>query len=133
MSTNDTNKKIGQPTPILPELSYAITGILYETHNMLGRYAREKQYGDIIEKGIPFKREYRISNTGNVADFLIEEKIILEIKAKRIANKEDFYQIQRYLQTTQKQLGVLVNFRDKYLKPRRIVRIDTPRGRQFLH
>jgi len=37
----------------------------------------------------------------------------------------DFEQTQRYLQETQLKLGLLVNFRDDFLKPIRIVRIDT--------
>ena len=35
---------------IYPELSYVINGILFSTHNELGCFAREKQYGDVIER-----------------------------------------------------------------------------------
>lgn len=33
---------------LYPDLSYTINGILFSTHNELGQYAREKQYGDVI-------------------------------------------------------------------------------------
>lgn len=32
------------------ELSYKITGLLFKVHTELGRYCREKQYGDALEK-----------------------------------------------------------------------------------
>lgn len=122
--TNNTNNKL-----IHPELSYVLTGILFAAHNELGPYAREKQYGDLIEKklkttNILYKRELTIGDSNNIIDFLIDNKIILEIKAKRILIKEDYYQTQRYLQETKIKLALLVNFRNKYLKPTRIVRID---------
>jgi hypothetical protein len=44
---------------------------------------------------------------------------------KRILTKEDYYQLQRYLQESRAKLGLLVNFRNKYIKPKRVVRIDT--------
>lgn len=114
-----------------PELSYSLVGICFSTHNELGRYAREKQYGDVIasklkDAKISFEREYRIGSSGNIVDFLIDGKIILELKAKRIILKEDYYQMQRYLQEAGLRLGLLVNFRSEYLKPARIVRIDSP-------
>lgn len=125
--TNNTNNKL-----IHPELSYVLTGVLFAAHNELGPYAREKQYGDLIEKklkatNIPYKRELTIGDSNNIIDFLIDNKIILEIKAKRILIKEDYYQTQRYLQETKIKLALLVNFRNKYLKPTRIVRIDNYR------
>jgi len=112
-----------------PELSYQVTGILFAIHNEIGRYGREKQYGDTLESklkenGMEYKREHSIGNSGNVVDFLVEDKIVLELKAKRLLVKEDYYQTQRYLQEAGIQLGLLVNFRDEYLLPRRIVRIE---------
>lgn len=43
----------------------------------------------------------------------------------------DYEQTQRYLQITGLKLGFLVNFRDKYLKPSRVVRIDTDSGNKY--
>ena len=128
MSTNDTNNT--NQKIIYPELSYKLTGLCFSTHNELGRFAREKQYSDAIAKklkeaNIFFQRELRVGDDGNILDFLIENKIILEFKAERIITKADYYQLQRYLQSSNIKLGIIVNFRDRFLKPKRIVRIDT--------
>lgn len=118
---------------IYPDLSYKITGILFTAHNEIGRFCNEKQYADAIEKylkkfAIKYEREkilppaFEAEKTGrNKIDFLIENKIILEIKAKRMFLKEDYYQIKRYLNAFSKKLGLLVNFRDKYIRPKRIL------------
>ncbi|SRR3989344_1004373 len=133
MHTNDTNKKV---EIIFPELSYRITGLLFEVHNTLGRYAKEKQYGDavktLLEKGnISYEREKALpieiigNQRTNLADFVIEEKMLLELKAKDIVLKEDYFQIQRYLQAGNYKLGLIVNFRNKYLRPIRVIRANS--------
>jgi GxxExxY protein len=126
MSTNNkTSDKV-----LHPELSYQITGILFDVHNELGPYAREKQYGDLLEEKLKenklsYKRELAIGDSGNILDFVIEGKIILELKAVRILTREHYRQIQNYLQQTGLDLGLLVNFRSKYVKPSRVIRIHS--------
>lgn len=102
----------------------------------MGRFGREKQYADEVENllkqaNVKYKREARVEDTGNILDFLIDDKIILEIKSKRLILKEDFYQTQRYLQATKKDLALSVNFQNRYLKPIRVVRIETDARKKF--
>lgn len=123
MHTNATNKIIHK------ELSYIITGILFAVHGEVGRYARERQYCDAIEdklkeKNIAYKRERDTEKVGNRFDFIIENKVLLEVKAKPFITKDDYYQTQRYLQSSKKDLCLLVNFQCKYLKPKRVIRIE---------
>lgn len=115
---------------IYPEFSYKITGILFKVHNKLGRYCKEKQYQDMIEEilrkeNIKFEREKEIpissEVSGNRVDFVIDNKILLECKAKPIITKQDYYQILRYLKASNIRLGLLVNFRNSYLRPKRIL------------
>ena len=67
--TNNTNKLI------YSELSYIVTGICFSAQNDIGRYSREKQYGDKIEEKLkeiklPYKRELSAKGDGNILDFL---------------------------------------------------------------
>ncbi len=128
MLTNSKNKT----ELFFPELSYKITGILFKVHNEIGPYGKEKQYADLIENrfkedNIPYQRECVISSSGNITDFIVDRKIILELKTKRILTKEGYEQAQRYLQATQLRLCILVNFRNKYIKPTRVIKIDNVR------
>ena len=118
------------------ELSYRINGLLFKVHNELGRYCREKQYADAFEnllriENVEFEREKAFpleiidNKFTNKADFVIEDKVILEFKAKPLILKEDYYQTQKYLQVSGHKLGFIVNFRNRYLKPIRVIRINS--------
>ena len=123
---------------IYPDLSYKINGILFKIHNELGKYCNEKQYCDLIEEyfkesKLKYEREkiLPISFKGetkgrNKVDFLVENKIILEIKAKRIVSREDYYQARRYLTSLNKKICFIVNFHGEYIKPKRILNSQAP-------
>ncbi len=118
------------------ELSFEINGLLFKTHNELGRFCREKQYADFFEillreDGMPYVREKEISVKGienlytNKVDFIIAGKILVDFKAKSFITKEDYYQMNRYLDASGLKLGLIVNFRNRYLKPIRVVRANS--------
>lgn len=118
-----------------PELSYEITGICFKIHSELGRFCREKQYCDkfeevLREKKIKFQREVELkeiadsSPMGNKADFVIESKIVVDFKAKKYIDREDYIQMQRYLQASGLELGLIINFRAPHLKPKRVLNIS---------
>ena len=128
MKSNDTNGKI-----IYPELSYQITGLLFKIHNELGRFCRERQYGDYFaellkENNIAHEREKpmlvkQIKNQlTNIVDFTIDNKILIDLKAKPFILKIDYYQMNRYLEASGRRLGMIVNFRAKFLRPIRVIR-----------
>ena len=131
MHPNATNKN--KSKVICPELSYKITGLLFKVHNELGRYRNEKQYTDRLEQllkddKIIYKREGTLPRSfkgekinRNISDFIIDNKIIVDIKAKRWITKDDYFQMKRYLASSKKELGIIVNFRSKYINPKRIL------------
>lgn len=118
---------------LYPELSYLICGLCFKVHNELGSFLSEKQYGDALENlfkinNINYSRESELpiifegeKSGHNITDFVIDNKIILEIKAKNMVTRDDYYQIKRYLISAKKELGILVNFRRNTLQPKRIL------------
>jgi GxxExxY protein len=116
-----------------PELSYKICGLCYKIHNELDRFCNEKQYADALdnllklenikyEREIPLPPSFKGENERrNIPDFIIENTIIVDLKAKRIITKDDYYQMKRYLNAFKKELGLIINFREYYLKPKRVL------------
>lgn len=133
-SCKSTNMRIESSKIVYPELSYQLSGLCFDVHNQLGRFLNEKQYGDALAglleaKKIDFVREYPVEfQFGNrkiggtqFIDFLVDKKVILELKAKHFLTREDYYQVKRYLKITGCKLALVVNFRDRRLKPKRIL------------
>lgn len=57
----------------------------------------------------------------DVADFIIENSIVVELKSKRILGKDDYYQAKRYLSALKLELGLLVNFKPRYVTIKRVL------------
>lgn len=127
-TANTANEKI-----VYPELSYEIVGVAFKTQNSLGRFCTEKQYASAFEKelqraGLKYTREAYLPAIvvgqlvgKNWADFIIETKIVVDLKAKSFVERADYYQMQRYLNLTNIKLGLIINFQSKYLKPKRVL------------
>ncbi|HVY35724.1 MAG TPA: GxxExxY protein [Candidatus Paceibacterota bacterium] len=120
-------------TIIHKELSYRVNGILFDVHNQLGRFCREKKYGDLFEtklrnEKMVFERERAVAveeikrEFTNKVDFVISNTLLVDLKAKPIVTKDDYYQMNRYLNACGYDFGLIVNFRNKYLKPIRVIR-----------
>ena len=118
---------------IEPKLSYEIIGIAYKVFKELGFGYQEKYYQRAFEvelkgKGIKYKKEnyidleYKNQKIGDYfLDFLIENKIIIELKTGEYFHNKDFSQIKAYLNKTGLKLGILILFGPKGVKFERIL------------
>jgi GxxExxY protein len=137
MSYPNDNRIKDNEKLVLKNLSYNIMRILFEIHNKLGTTFKEEQYKDAIadylnRSSLRFEREKEINTSlegipikGLRVDFVIENKIILEVKNKPIITKEDLRQCLRYLKSLNLPLAILVNFKKKKLEYRRVINPQT--------
>ena len=117
----------------LNELSYAINGAIFEVNRVLGPGFLEKVYEnallvELTERGLkavnqyPIQVKYKGHVVGEyVADLIVEDRVILELKTVEELTSFHTAQLLNYLQATQIPLGLLVNFKDKKAKIRRLI------------
>jgi GxxExxY protein len=122
-----TNYKVDIEKVLFADESFKINGVCFYVQKKLGRFAKEKQFSDSFEDrlkelGIPYRRELVATGTGNRIDFVVYDKILIEVKAKPFLNQDDFAQVKRYLQVLDLQLGLLINFWARSALPHRILR-----------
>lgn len=115
------------------ELSYILVGILFEVHSSLGGVYQEKYYQRAVEssfkrKNIKFERELMVDlflgddKIGKYfLDFLVEGRIVLEIKAVPRLLPIHFRQVSAYLKSKNLDLGIIANFRGDKLVFKRIL------------
>lgn len=134
--TNTTNQKQKNKIELVyPELSYKVIGAVFDVFNKLGYGYQEKYYQKAIARslkilGISFKEQlpFNIRFKDEIIgryflDFLIENKIILEIKKESNFRKHNIEQVVAYLKKTNLKLAILVNFTKDGVKFKRIVNI----------
>jgi GxxExxY protein len=110
--------------PIYKDLSYAIVGAVIEVHRHLGPGQLESNYEralakELAHRGIPFRRQvgfasyYKGEVIGElVADLVVDDRIILELKAVERVHSVHKAQLLSYLRATGMRLGLLINFNE---------------------
>lgn len=120
---------------IYPELSYKIVGVLYDVHNKIGGGHKEKYIQKAIElllkkNHLEYQKEllcpliFEGRTIGKYfLDFLVDNKIILEIKSGERFSKESIDQVFSYLKANSLKLGILAQFTKEKVRFRRILNL----------
>ncbi|NQU31136.1 MAG: GxxExxY protein [Anaerolineae bacterium] len=113
----------------LNQITEAIIGAAIEVHRSLGPGLLESAYEaclafELIERGFQVERQKELPivyktvrlDVGYRLDLLVNEKVIVEIKA--VNNLESIHtaQILSYLKLSERKVGLLINFNVKLLK-----------------
>ena len=104
------------------DITYKINGAVYEVYRVLGHGFLEKVYenalmielpnsGLMARRQFPIKVNYKGAEIGDYfADILVEDKVIVELKAVEFIQKIHEAQLLNYLKATNFRIGLLVNF-----------------------
>ena len=122
---------------LYPDLSYKIVGALFNVYNNIGSGHREKFYQRAIaielkSIDIPYIEQLHVAIKFKdkivgkyYLDFLIDNKIVLEIKKGEVFLRKNIEQIFSYLKAKRLKLGILANFTKSGLKFKRIVNFNS--------
>ena len=119
---------------LFKEESYKIIGACFEVHKILGHGFKEAVYKDALELElnkleIPFVREkpytiiYKEQKLKHyfVADFVLYDTIILEIKIGSYIGDSYIKQTLNYLKASGLRLGIVINFGKSSLESQRVI------------
>ena len=121
------------------ELTYAINGAIFEVNKVLGPGFLEKVYEKALllefrprdlkaESQVAINVIYKGDVVGEyLADMLVEDRVIIEIKTVENLGKIHEAQLLNYMKATGIQVGILVNFRHPKAQIRRMV-LNLPEG-----
>lgn len=115
------------------ELTGKILGAAIEVHKTLGPGYLEGVYGHALavaleERGVRFIQEHEIDLSFHDRpvglhrlDFLVEDLVVLELKAVEKLAPVHISQLRSYLISSQKQIGLLLNFNEPLLSIKRVI------------
>ncbi|MBU3901043.1 GxxExxY protein [Patescibacteria group bacterium] len=121
---------------VYPELSYKIVGILFDVWSNIGSNHKEAFYQRAVVKDLeraklsfieqlPVKINYKGDLVGKYFfDFLIDDKIVLEIKVRDYFSKKDISQLYSYLKVKNLKLGIIAHFSKTGVKFKRVLNIN---------
>lgn len=127
--------KLKRKDLVYPDLCYKIIGVLFDVWTDLGFGHKEKFYQKAAAQGfkisnlnfkeqLPAKMYYKNKLVGiYYFDFLIEDKIVLEIKVREYFSKKDINQLYSYLKAKNLKLGLIVHFTRTGVKFKRVVNL----------
>ncbi len=111
------------------EISGKIIGAAIEVHRVLGPGLLESVYEDALchelrLRGLRFKRQQNVPipykgiklGADLRLDLLVENKVILDLKAKEELSKIDKPKLLTYLRLSDKHLGLIINFHVEVLR-----------------
>ena len=119
---------------LLSDLTRQVIGCAMRVHSGLGNGFPEVIYQRVLAleleaAGVSFVREkehpvyYREVRIGSrVVDFLVQDQLLLELKATSELTDNHFAQIINYLTAFQLEVGLLLNFGQKSLQYRRFIK-----------
>ncbi|MEW6664260.1 MAG: GxxExxY protein [Thermodesulfobacteriota bacterium] len=115
------------------DITYSINGAIYEVNRELGAGFLEKVYENALmielkerglkaESQVGVKVNYKGQSVGEYyADIVVENQVILELKAAEHLDKVHEAQLLNYLKATRYKIGLLVNFRHPKAEIKRYV------------
>ncbi|MDZ7658186.1 GxxExxY protein [Fodinibius sp.] len=115
------------------DLTGAVIGAAMQVHSALGNGFPEVIYQrslaiEFQNQNISYKREesmplfYKGQSIGKrMADFLIEDKVLVELKALSEINETHYNQVLNYLTAFQLEIGLLINFSENSLNFKRFI------------
>ena len=115
------------------DITYAINGAVFEVNRVLGPGFLEKVYENAVlielrsrglkaESQVPIKVLYKEDVVGEyLADILVEERVVVELKTVERLEKTHEAQLLNYLKATGLNIGMLVNFRHPKAEIKRLV------------
>jgi GxxExxY protein len=108
------------------DVTYQIVGAAIEVHRVLGPGLLESAYEacmahELVTRGIPFVREIGLPviykgarvNCGFRVDFIVDEKVVVEIKAVEAITPVHQAQVNTYLRLSGCKIGLLLNFNSR--------------------
>jgi len=120
---------------LYPEISYRIVGCAFDVYNSLGSGYHEKYYqralieaftekriSFITEVSVPVRYKDKIVGRKRL-DFLVDGKVVVELKKGNSYSKSHIDQVLEYLRTQNLKLAILINFGSQGILFKRIINL----------
>ena len=123
------------------DITYRIVGAAMAVHRRIGPGQKEVVYqraleGEFEKVGLAFEAQKNLEVYDEerlvgyyIPDFIVEAKVIVEIKAFATLHQKYLGQVITYLNHTGLAIGLLINFGERSLRPRRI--FPSPQAAEF--